>query len=188
MRLLVDEHDLDWDTAWHITQQIFGYTNHTLLPETLERWPISLFGHLLPRHMKIVCSVSESEIKSAEPQGRWDALCLSSEEVVGNEAAELLWTPSRKRVRQLGPSFPSNNEFAGDTPFFIRQTTRLCPGYFCREDQKIIERAGSALSGFHCAVCDQQADPVKKDRRWVPRNHIWRETNSPGSRPLNANF
>jgi glycogen phosphorylase len=54
MRLLVDEHSMDWDTAWHVTQNALSYTNHTLLPEALEQWSRSLFGSLLPRHLEIV--------------------------------------------------------------------------------------------------------------------------------------
>ena len=54
MRLLVDEHPMDWDQAWAITQRTCGYTNHTLLAEALEKWPLSLFGTLLPRHLEIV--------------------------------------------------------------------------------------------------------------------------------------
>ncbi|QNI06170.1 glycogen/starch/alpha-glucan phosphorylase [Mycobacterium kubicae] len=58
MRLLVDERHLEWEDAWEITVATFGYTNHTLLPEALERWPLEMFAQSLPRHLEIIYEIN----------------------------------------------------------------------------------------------------------------------------------
>jgi starch phosphorylase len=64
MRLLVDEHDIPWDESWQITQGVFSYTNHTLLPEALEAWPVSMFERLLPRHLEIIYLINRDFLHS----------------------------------------------------------------------------------------------------------------------------
>ncbi len=70
MRLLIDEHDFEWDEAWEVTCQCFDYTCHTLLPEALEVWPVELLGRLLPRHLEIIYRINEDFLE--EVRERFD--------------------------------------------------------------------------------------------------------------------
>ncbi len=85
MRLLLDEHLLAWDEAWSITVRTFGYTNHTLLPEALETWPLTMFGEALPRHLEIVYEINRrflAEVRARFPgdEARVRRLSLIDEE------------------------------------------------------------------------------------------------------------
>jgi len=66
MRLLVDEHGFSWAPAWAMTQQVFSYTNHTLMPEALETWPVSLMQQVLPRHLEIIFRINHDFLLQAQ--------------------------------------------------------------------------------------------------------------------------
>ena len=72
IRLLIDEHGLSWAESWQITTRVFAYTNHTLLPEALETWPVSMFERLLPRHLEIIYLINRDFLHSVETRYRAD--------------------------------------------------------------------------------------------------------------------
>ena len=85
MRLLIDEHHLDWDQAWAITVPTFGYTNHTLLPEALETWPLAIFEDSLPRHLDIICEINDRFLEEVRTKFPGDEDRVSRMSLIGED-------------------------------------------------------------------------------------------------------
>jgi glycogen phosphorylase len=94
MRLLVDGYGMPWDQAWTITTAVFSYTNHTLLPEALETWPVGLLERMLPRHLQIIFDINAQHLDAQRATGRGDDAFLT--------AVSLIEESGGRRVR-MGP-------------------------------------------------------------------------------------
>ena len=104
MRILTDLHHIEFDEAWDITRRTFGYTNHTLLPEALESWPVPLFERLLPRHMQLVYAINARLLVEARARGLSDA-------AIG--AVSLIDENGERRVRMANLAFAGSHSVNG---------------------------------------------------------------------------
>ena len=105
MRLLMDVHGIDFDQAWNITKKTFAYTNHTLLPEALESWPVPLFERLLPRHMQIIYAINAQVLLEARSAG------IFTDEEIGK--ISLIAEGSERRVRMGNLAFVGSHSING---------------------------------------------------------------------------
>ncbi|KJK08928.1 MULTISPECIES: glycogen/starch/alpha-glucan phosphorylase [Pseudomonas] len=105
MRLLVDQHEVPWDTAWHLTVNTLAYTNHTLLPEALETWPVGLMERMLPRHMQIIYLINAFHIDALRAKGIHDFDVL--------RAVSLIEEDNGRRVRMGNLAFLGSHSING---------------------------------------------------------------------------
>jgi len=82
MRVLIDEQGIEWDDAWELCRATFGYTNHTLLPEALERWSVDIFGRVLPRHLEIVFELNRRFLEGVRRAGTSDEGAISRMSII----------------------------------------------------------------------------------------------------------
>ena len=137
MRLLVDVHGIDWDKAWTSTKGTFGYTNHTLLPEALESWPVPLFERLLPRHMQIVYAIN-ADVLHRGAQAARIRRCSRC------RAISLIDESSDRRVRMGKLAFVGSHSINGVSALhtdLMKQTVfadlhQLYPGPHQQQDQR----------------------------------------------------
>jgi starch phosphorylase len=90
MRLLIDCHELEWAEAWKITSNTFGYTNHTLLPEALEKWPIHIFSDLLPRHLEIIYEINSKFLEQMSAKFPDDKARLGRMSIIGEDGEKTI--------------------------------------------------------------------------------------------------
>ncbi|MFC3123758.1 glycogen/starch/alpha-glucan phosphorylase [Pseudoroseomonas globiformis] len=127
MRLLVDVHGMDWDEAWEIGRATFSYTNHTLMPEALESWPVSLMERLLPRNMQIIYMINARHLEAARAAGASDSLL---------SAASLIDEHHGRRVRMGHLAFIGSHKVNGVSALHtglmkstvFAELDRVCPG------------------------------------------------------------
>ena len=105
MRILIDLHDVLWDEAWAITQATFSYTNHTLLPEALETWPVPLMDQLLPRHMQIIYLLNEKHLNKLRESQHIDDRMMSSVSMIDENGG--------RRVRMGHMAFIGSHKING---------------------------------------------------------------------------
>jgi len=126
MMLLVDEAQIGWDRAWSITQRTFAYTNHTLLPEALERWPVSWFEDILPRHLEIIYEINRRFLDQVRGQHPGD----DSADAARAARMSLIEEGPRKKVRMANLAIVgshSTNGVAAIHSELLR--TRLVPDF-----------------------------------------------------------
>jgi glycogen phosphorylase len=105
MRILIDLHELPWEEAWRITTATISYTNHTLLPEALESWPVSLMERLLPRHMQIVYQINRLHLDAVCAGARTDGAPLAALSLIDDNAG--------RRVRMSSLAFLGSHKVNG---------------------------------------------------------------------------
>ncbi len=167
MRVLVDRYHVSWDAAWRLTQATCSYTNHSLLPEALESWPVALFGRLLPRHLEIIYALNRDHLAAVEQRDPENLRRLASLSLIDEAEG------GRVRMGHLG--FLGSHRVNGVSVLhaeLMRQTVfrdfhRLYPDRIVDKTNGIafrrwLHQANPALTKLLCAACGPEIldDPM----------------------------
>jgi glycogen phosphorylase len=161
MRLLVDQYDMAWADAWSLCRRVFGYTNHTLLPEALETWPVQFFERFLPRHLEIIYRINEEFLLEVEKRFKGDGAAKTTLSIIGESygrrvrMAHLAVIGSHKvnGVARLHSELMQKTIFAGFAQMFPEKFINVTNGITVRRWLKqsnlrlsrlLTERLGSA--------------------------------------------
>ena len=147
MRLLIDQHLLDWDTAWEVTRNTCAYTNHTLLPEALETWPVELFGRLLPRHLQLIYAINHRFLQNVRArfpndEARVERMSLVDESGQRSVRMANLATVGSHRVNGVVAALHSELL----KQFVLQDFAELWPEKFCNVTNGVTPRRFVAVS------------------------------------------
>ncbi|MBC7578422.1 MAG: glycogen/starch/alpha-glucan phosphorylase [Tardiphaga sp.] len=171
MRILVDQHNMRWDAAWQITNATLSYTNHTLLPEALETWPVELFQRLLPRHLEIIYRINEAHLDRADATRPDDTVYRASVSIIDEGAG--------RRVRMGNLAFIGSHRINGVSAMhseLMKETVfhdlnQLYPGRITNKTNGITFRrwlmlANPKLTNLLRATCGEAVldDPTRLTR------------------------
>ncbi|HEX9113693.1 MAG TPA: glycogen/starch/alpha-glucan phosphorylase, partial [Nitrospirota bacterium] len=178
MRILLDLYRMDWDRAWDITHRTFSYTNHTLMPEALETWPVSLFEELLPRHLQIIYEINFRFLEEVRHRYPGDTDILRRMSIVDESGgrrlrmAHLAIVGSHKvnGVSQIHTDLMKTTIFADFDRFFPEKIINVTNGVTQRRWLHLADPGLSSLITKHIGngwLCDlaqlKELEPLSKD-------------------------
>ena len=146
MRLLIDEHKFSWDDAFEVTCQVFSYTNHTLMSEALETWPVDMFGKILPRHLSIVFEINDYFLKTIQEYypDDWDLMSrISIIDENNGRKIRMAWLAVVVSHKVNGVSELHSNLMVQS---LFADFARLFPGRFCNKTNGVTPRRWLALA------------------------------------------
>jgi starch phosphorylase len=196
MRLLLDEEKLGWDDAWQICTQTFAYTNHTVMPEALERWPLGLLSHLLPRHMEIILEINHRFLESVrakfpdEPDlpGRISIVEEGPQQLVRMAHLAIVGSHSVNGVAELHSAILKNTLFRDFSRIFpdrfLNVTNGITPRRWLRQANPSLSDLVSSVIGEKW-ICDldrlSQLKPYAEDAQF---RKAWRKTKQENKKRL----
>ncbi|MDU6390606.1 MAG: glycogen phosphorylase, partial [Pantoea sp.] len=146
MRLLIDEHKFTWDDAFEVTCQVFSYTNHTLMSEALETWPVEMIGKILPRHLGIIFEINDYFLKTIQEYypDDWDLLSrISIIDENNGRRIRMAWLAVVVSHKVNGVSELHSNLMVQS---LFADFARLFPGRFCNKTNGVTPRRWLALA------------------------------------------
>lgn len=146
MRLLIDDHKFEWEAAWVIVVQVFSYTNHTLMSEALETWPVDMLGKILPRHLQLIFQINDHFLKDVKEQYPDDDALLSRVSVIDET--------NGRRVRMAWLAVIASHKVNGVSELhselmvqsLFADFARLFPNRFCNKTNGVTPRRWLALA------------------------------------------